>query len=1254
MAPLKPLTVSTATTFTVTNTNDSGAGSLRQAILDANANPGADSIAFSIGSGLQTISPASSLPEISDPVVIDGTTQPGFAGSPLIELSAVSAQSPPNSGVLYITAGNTTVRGLVINHFTDSPNGISLVNAGGNHIEGCYIGTDPSGNLDTGSNGTGIVINSSSNNIIGGTSVSSRNVISGAGFAISVFGINGNGNVIQGNYIGTNAAGTAALGNFLGIAVGTSNNIVGGTVPGARNVISGSEHNGIVISSGTSGNVVQGNHVGTDASGTFNIGNSNAGIAVSSSNNIIGGTAPGAGNVVSGNGWGIIIDGGSSNNVVQGNYIGVAADGAKPLGNRVAGLSLPNTSNNIVGGVTVGAGNTIAFNGPTAEIGVGAGIEVLQETGHSIRGNSIFSNGRLGIDLGSDGVVAQNDAGDGDTGANNKQNFPVITSVTSDLTQTTISGNLNSNPNKTFNIDFYSNAACDSSGNGEGARFFGTTVVSTDGSGNATVNVTFPTALASGRVITATATDLLGNTSEFSSCNPSAATGRAEFSSVSYNVLEDIGNAIITVRRSGGIQGPLSVSYSTANGTATAGFDYTAVSGTLLFEDGDISKTISIPIANDGISEAPETLRVILSSSDPETLGNPNAATVTIQSNSTPLVLTMNNVDIVEGSSGSPFAVVTVSLSAATGRTVTANFSTVGGTATSGVDFTGPSGSLSLDPGITGLTISVPIYPDTLNEIDETFQVVLSNPVNASVGNSALVRILNDDPIPSLSIDDVPVNEGTSGTTNATFSVSLSAASGQTVTVSYVTVADTATASSDYQTATGTITFNPGDTSKPIAVLLNGDIEIEPDETFFVNLSNPVKATIADNQGQGTIVNDDVQGGFLAFSQSPYTVSESAGFATITVNRTNNISDPVTVEYFTLDYSNLATLAPCATVDLFASSRCDYTTSLGTLKFAAGESSKTFLVLISQDSYVESPESLSLTLVNPTGGAVLGTQPTARLTITDDATEPPTNPIDSADAFVRQHYHDFLNREPDAGGLAFWSNQITECQQPGATCNAEVRRINVSAAFFLSIEFQETGYLVYRFYKSAYGDFSGTPVPMSLSSFLPDTQQIGKDVVIGQPGAEQLLEANKVTYAFDFVSRSRFTSAHPTTLTPAEFVDALFANAVVTPSATDRNAAINEFGGAGNTADVAARARALRRVAENSVLKQQETNKAFVLMQYFGYLRRNPNDPPEANLDFGGYNFWLGKLNEFNGNFVSAEMVKAFIVSGEYRHRFGP
>ena len=146
-------------------------------------------------------------------------------------------------------------------------------------------------------------------------------------------------------------------------------------------------------------------------------------------------------------------------------------------------------------------------------------------------------------------------------------------------------------------------------------------------------------------------------------------------------------------------------------------------------------------------------------------------------------------------------------------------------------------------------------------------------------------------------------------------------------------------------------------------------------------------------------------------------------------------------------------------------------------------------------------------------------------------------------------------------------------------------------------------------------------------------------------------QAFKQAFAAEFVQRSRFTSAYPTSMLPAVFVDALFGNAGLTPSDSDRTAALNEFGSAITTGDLAARARALRRVAENSTLKQQEFNRAFVLMQYFGYLRRNPDDAPDGSMS--GYNFWLNKLNQFNGNFVNAEMVKAFITSAEYRRRFG-
>ena len=290
----------------------------------------------------------------------------------------------------------------------------------------------------------------------------------------------------------------------------------------------------------------------------------------------------------------------------------------------------------------------------------------------------------------------------------------------------------------------------------------------------------------------------------------------------------------------------------------------------------------------------------------------------------------------------------------------------------------------------------------------------------------------------------------------------------------------------------------------------------------------------------------------------------------------------------------------------------------------------------------------------------LGAPSVATVTITDNATEPSTNVIDGAQNFVCQHYHDFLNRTPDADGLAFWTNEITSCGANQACI--DLKRINVSAAYFLSIEFQQTSYLVERMYKAAFGDANGTStfggthqlaVPtVRFNEFLPDTQRIGLGVVVGQPGYETILESNKQAYTLEFVQRSRFSTALSTSLTPAQFVNQLFANAGVTASTTDRNAAIAEFGSATNTADVAARARALRDVAENANLNSQEFNRAFVLKQFFGYLRRNPNDPQDT--DYTGYEFWLNKLNQFNGNFVAAEMVKAFITSAEYRTRFGP
>jgi hypothetical protein len=328
---------------------------------------------------------------------------------------------------------------------------------------------------------------------------------------------------------------------------------------------------------------------------------------------------------------------------------------------------------------------------------------------------------------------------------------------------------------------------------------------------------------------------------------------------------------------------------------------------------------------------------------------------------------------------------------------------------------------------------------------------------------------------------------------------------------------------------------------------------------------------------------------------------------------------------------------------------------------------------------------IAVLIIAIAGVAVLGQAPTLQVITTDPnlpselfygnvkvkplRVRPGTNPpqlitIDDSDFYVQQQYVDFLNRMPDASGFAFWNSGITSCGA-SAPC-VEVKRIDTSAAFFLSIEFQGTGYLVERLYKAAYGDATGTSttggthqlaVPtVRFSEFVPDTKTIGQGVVVLQPGWPAVLEANKVSFTNTFVQRSRFTdptTGFPTSMTPAAFVNKLNSNIGNLMTAQEQNAAIAEFGGTGDTANTAARARALRDVAENATFSQNggaEFQRAFVLMQYFGYLRRDPNTGPDT--DHSGYEFWLGKLNQFNGSYQNAEMVKAFISATEYRGRF--
>lgn len=698
------------TLFTVNTTDDLDDGtcdethcSLREALAQAGLVAEGAIVAFNIpGTGPHSIQPTSPLPSLLGATILDGTTEPDFAGSPVIELDGTHAGAPTN-GLDLVGSGNT-VRGLVINRF--SGNGISIgADTHDNRVEGCFIGTDVDGTSPMANSNAGVMIGQSHDNVVGGTTGPARNVISGNPEGITIVDVTATGNLIRGNYIGTNATGDAAIPNTTGIVLLAPGNTVGGTEEGAGNLISGNQMNGVNLQGeNATGNTVQGNLIGTDASGAVALSNGECGVAVIASandnliggseagarnvlsgntfgilisdisvtgtviqgnyigtdalgsgaipntqtgillwglgtliggpedgagniisgnafagidlgpesaetviqgnyigtdaagstalgndlgifvnfsgansiggidsgagnvisgntgsnltingldaagntiqgnfigtdatgmaalengramsildapDNIIGGTTSGAGNVISGNYPGISVEGsGATGNVFQGNYIGVDASGSGALGNRGAGIRFTNgASGNIVGGTEAGAGNIIANSS-------WVGISVFPDggTGNRILGNAIFDNGGMGIELNRDGV-SPNDEGDVDTGPNELQNYPEIESVVGNgggLAQ----ASLNSAPSATYTLDFFADVACDDSGHGEGRTPLGTASLTTDASGHGSVTRSFSGI--TGTLVTATATDALGNTSEFSQCAEVATLG---------------------------------------------------------------------------------------------------------------------------------------------------------------------------------------------------------------------------------------------------------------------------------------------------------------------------------------------------------------------------------------------------------------------------------------------------------------------------------------------------------------------------------------------------------------------------------------------------------------------------------------------------------------------------------------------------------------------------------------------------------
>jgi hypothetical protein len=429
------ITVGDTSCGPVTTTADSGAGSLRQAILCANETPGTQTIEFDIpGSGPFEIQPTSSLPTIIDPVVIDATTQPGYAGTPLIELDG-SLAGAGVSGLRFETGGNT-VKGLAINRFAAS--GILVLTGGGNTIQGNFLGTNAAGTAAVPNGASGIDIRTAGN-LIGGAGAGEGNLISGnANFGILLLG-GAAENTIVGNRIGTDQTGTAAIGNALyGIYVTSPGNQIGGPAAGDGNLISGNLRGGVAVTGATAtGNVVRGNRVGTTADGNAALPNGNAGITVSNvSGNTIGGTAAGAGNVLSGNALhgAMIVGAASTNNVVQGNLVGLNAAGTAAVPNGQYGITNYSPDSRI-GGPAAGAGNTVSgnnFSGVLVYTPTATGVKVQgNRIGTNAAGTAAVPNGFYGVYVNStDNLIGGTAAGEGNLISGNTRGGVALTERT--------------------------------------------------------------------------------------------------------------------------------------------------------------------------------------------------------------------------------------------------------------------------------------------------------------------------------------------------------------------------------------------------------------------------------------------------------------------------------------------------------------------------------------------------------------------------------------------------------------------------------------------------------------------------------------------------------------------------------------------------------------------------------------------------------------------------------------------------------
>jgi hypothetical protein len=754
--------------------------------------------------------------------------------------------------------------------------------------------------------------------------------------------------------------------------------------------------------------------------------------------------------------------------------------------------------------------------------------------------------------------------------------------------------------------------------------------------------------------VTATATDPAHNTSEFARCFQVTSPGFLSFKSLDFAANENSGAATVTVERTGGSAGSVKVDYATSDGTAKAGSDYTATSGTLTFTDGETSKTFSVPIFNDNLIEGTETFNLSLSNATNGAVLNRSVARGVIlddESQSAPIIFAVVagydgfTIQSLLESFNSEAPGQTLSRSAITGLQTNENITSIDfrplngtlyGIGSSNRLYTidaatavaTPVGNAAFSPGING-TASISFNPvtDRIRLTSTSGQNVQLNP-DTGQGISVDTNLAfvggpppNADPTPIVR-GIANANKFTGATSTTTYAVNFRGDQASTSTLM-------------------TLGSDGGSPQSPNS----GQLFTVKQLSGFVFAFRGFD--IADS-GRGFVVIDETESGFgfllklfpdggsesdrvedsasivdlavvatqrVQFSADLYSVNENAGAATITVKRNGGSTGALSVNY--------------ATSDGTATAGQDYTATSGTLNFADSETSKTISVPLLEDSLLEGVESVNLTLSSASNDAVVGPQTTTTIAIMNESTEAGTNPIDNAEFFVRQHYADFLNRPPDQGGLTFWTNHITQCFNDAACTNE--RRVGTSAAYFIENEFQQTGFFIHRFYEATLG---------RRSSFAEFTADRGK--VVG--GAN--LEAGKQAFANEFVQRQDFLQQYPAGQDASTFVDALIATAKqvsgIPDLSTRRDGLIAQYNQGASQAD--SRARVVWSLIDDSAFSAALYNSGFVLMQYFGYLHRGP--------DQAGYDFWLDHVNNRNPNNYRS-MVCAFITSTEYQHRFG-